>query len=420
MDKLIINGGERLAGRIRISGAKNAALPLMAATLMAETPMVLENLPLLADTESMLLLLDHLGVASARQGEDVHFTPSDEARTLAPYDIVRRMRASVLVLGPLLARYQEAVVSLPGGCAIGTRPVDLHLMAMEAMGAEVEIEEGYIKAKVPGGLKGGEIAFPFVSVGATENALMAAAMAKGITRIANAAREPEIIDLAECLIAMGAKISGHGSNEITIEGVASLKGCHHPVIADRIEAGTFAIGAAMTAGDVTLNACRPEHLTALWEVMRQAGVTVEEQAHSVRIAASAPPKPVDISTDPYPGFPTDLQAQFMAMMCLAEGDSTIAETIFENRFMHVPELTRMGAQIDVSGGNAIVHGGHRLHGAQVMATDLRASVSLVLAGLVAEGETTVNRVYHLDRGYYQLEEKLSACGARIRRAREDS
>ena len=418
MDSLIIEGGCRLEGRIPVSGAKNAALPLMATTLMATTPMRLDNLPPLADTAAMLALLDHLGVSSEREGESVSFMPPNENLTTAPYDIVRRMRASVLVLGPLLARHGEAVVSLPGGCAIGTRPVDLHIMVMEKLGAEVSLEDGYVKAVAKKGLRGGEITFPLVSVGATENALMAAALAKGDTIIHNAAREPEISDLAECLNAMGAKITGHGSETITITGVAELKGCRHRVIADRIEAGTFAIGAAMTAGHVTLEGCRGEHLEAVFSVMRKAGIAISQQGDDISVQADAAPRPMDITTEPYPGFPTDLQAQFMAMMCLAEGDSRISETIFENRFMHVPELMRMGASIDVSGGVATVHGGLPLKAAPVMATDLRASVSLVLAGLVAEGSTQVNRVYHLDRGYHRLEDKLTACGASIIRRKE--
>ena len=418
MDSLRIEGGHRLDGRIGISGAKNAALPLMAATLMAETPMVVDNLPELADTASMLELLGHLGVASRRSGDAVRFSPVEAVDTTAPYDIVRRMRASVLVLGPLLARHGKAKVSLPGGCAIGTRPVDFHIMAMEALGAEVEIAEGYIEASAPSGLKGGEINFPTVSVGATENALMAAALAEGATRIRNAACEPEITDLAECLIAMGAAIKGHGTPDITVAGVTRLEGCKHSVIADRIETGTFAIAAAMAGGKVELARCRPEHLDALWSRMREAGITVDIGEDAVTVSRDGSIRPVDVATSPYPGFPTDLQAQFMAMMCLAGGDSTIAETIFENRFMHIPELMRMGARIDISGGNATIHGPADLVGAQVMATDLRASVSLVLAGLVAEGATTVNRVYHLDRGYYRLEEKLSACGAVISRLKE--
>ena len=418
MDSLSIEGGNRLDGGIVISGAKNAALPLMAATLMAETPMALENLPELADTVSMLDLLNHLGVATERQGGEVRFSPASPPGTTAPYDIVRRMRASVLVLGPLLARHRKAKVSLPGGCAIGTRPVDLHIMAMKALGAEVDIVEGYIEASAPSGLAGAEIKFPTVSVGATENTLMAAALAKGETRMLNAAREPEITDLAECLIAMGASIEGQGTPAITVTGVESLNGCRHPVIADRIETGTFAIATAMAGGTVTLENCRPDHLDALWSSMGSAGIKVEAGRDKVTVSREGGIGPVDVTTEPYPGFPTDLQAQFMAMMCLAEGQSTIAETIFENRFMHVPELGRMGARVDISGSNATIHGPAELIGAQVMATDLRASVSLVLAGLVADGVTTINRVYHLDRGYFGLEAKLRGCGAVIRRLKE--
>jgi len=417
MDKLRIEGGARLKGRIAISGAKNAALPLMATSLMAQTPLILENLPELADTACMAELLDHLGISSHREGQTVTFTPCSSPVTHAPYDIVRKMRASVLVLGPLLARFGEARVSLPGGCAIGTRPVDIHIMAMKALGARVELEDGYVLATAPDGLKGGEITFPVVSVGATENALMAAVLADGTSTLINAAREPEITDLAECLNAMGAKITGHGSSVITVEGVRSLDGCRHAVVADRIEAGTFALAAAMTEGDITLTDCRPRHLEALITVLRETGALVETTENSLRVQGQGRPKPVDITTEPYPGFATDLQAQFMAMMCIADGVSEISETIFENRFMHVPELVRMGADIQVSGGLARVRGIDQLLGAPVMATDLRASVSLVQAGLVAKGTTIISRVYHLDRGYDRLEDKLSACGARITRER---
>jgi len=417
MDKLRIEGGARLEGRIAISGAKNAALPLMATSLMAQTPLVLENLPVLADTACMAELLDHLGISSQREGQAVTFSPNPAPSTFAPYDIVRKMRASVLVLGPLLARFGEARVSLPGGCAIGTRPVDIHIMAMEALGARVELEDGYVMATAPDGLKGGDITFPVVSVGATENALMAAVLAKGTSRLINAAREPEITDLAECLNSMGAKITGQGTSVIEVEGVSSLDGCRHQVVADRIEAGTFALAAAMTEGDITLTDCRPEHLGALIKVLGQSGALVDAGEGSLRVRGQGRPRPVDITTAPYPGFATDLQAQFMAMMCIAGGTSRISETIFENRFMHVPELIRMGADIQVSGGLARVNGVDRLRGAPVMATDLRASVSLVQAGLVAAGTTVISRVYHLDRGYDRLEEKLSACGARITRER---
>ncbi len=418
MDKLVITGGVPLVGEIAISGAKNAALPLMATALMATDGMVLDNLPCLADTDCMCELLGHLGVLSERHGDSVSFAPADEgALTDAPYEIVRKMRASVLVLGPLLARYGRARVSLPGGCAIGTRPVDLHIAAMVALGAEVTLEDGYILAEAVGGLTGGDVVFSTVSVGATENVLMAAALANGTSRIINAAREPEIIDLADCLNTMGAKINGQGTDVITVEGVTALTSCRHSVIADRIEAGTFALAAAITRGQVTLTRARPDHLASLFAAMAAAGVQVEIDGGCITIGASERPRPVDITTDPYPGFPTDLQAQFMAMMAVASGTSQISETIFENRFMHVPELARMGANVQVNGGTAIVRGIPQLTAAPVMATDLRASVSLVLAGLAATGDTVLQRVYHLDRGYDRLEEKLNACGAMIRRVK---
>lgn len=415
MDKLMITGGVPLVGEIAISGAKNAALPLMATALMAEDGMVLDNLPSLADTDCMCELLNHLGIETHRQGDTVSFAPAEGSITDAPYEIVRKMRASVLVLGPLLARYGRARVSLPGGCAIGTRPVDLHIMAMEALGATVTLEDGYVLAEAPNGLVGGEVVFSTVSVGATENILMAAALASGTSRIINVAREPEIVDLANCLNAMGAKITGQGTDVITVEGVPRLTSCRHSVIADRIEAGTFALAAAITRGEVTLTNARPDHLASLFAAMAAGGVKIEIDGDKIMVAASDRPRPVDITTDPYPGFPTDLQAQFMALMAVASGTSQVSETIFENRFMHVPELARMGANIQVQGGNAIVRGVDGLTAAPVMATDLRASVSLVLAGLVATGDTVVQRIYHLDRGYDRLEEKLSACGANIRR-----
>ena len=415
MDKLLITGGARLEGEIPISGAKNAALPLMACALMAEEGMVLDNLPALADTNSMCELLNHLGVETQRDGQTVHFAASTAEVTDAPYDIVSKMRASVLVLGPLLARYGRARVSLPGGCAIGTRPVDLHIMGMEKLGAKVTLEDGYVLAEAPSGLKGASIVFPVVSVGATENVLMAAALADGVTTMTNVAREPEIVDLADCFNALGAKITGQGTDTITVHGVARLSSCRHSVIPDRIETGTFALAAAMTQGQVKLTHTRPDHLASLFAAMAQSGVQVEINDTDVTVTSDHRPRPVDIITDPYPGFPTDLQAQFMALMCIASGTSQISETIFENRFMHVPELTRMGANIQVNGGNAVIRGVESLTAAPVMATDLRASVSLVLAGLVAQGETVLQRVYHLDRGYDRLEEKLQNCGANIRR-----
>ena len=414
MDGLEIDGGKPLHGDIIISGAKNAALPLLCLGLIADAPLILKNVPELADTISMEGLLRHLGVDVTRDGETV--TMRGGARQYdAPYDLVRKMRASVLVLGPLLARYGEARVSLPGGCAIGTRPVDLHVRAMQGLGAVVELADGYIQARAPGGLSGGRVVFPMVSVGATENALMAAALAKGASELVNVAREPEIIDLANCLNAMGAKITGHGTGTILIEGVDDLDGATHAVIPDRIEAGTFSIAAAMTGGDLTLQRTKARTLDALLMVLRETGATVTETDDTIRIVANGRPVAADITTDPFPGFPTDLQAQFMAMMCIADGSSRISETIFENRFMHVPELLRMGADIQVDGGIAMVRGREVLTPAPVMATDLRASVSLVLAALTIEGQSQISRIYHLDRGYSRLEEKLGNCGAQLRR-----
>ena len=414
MDGLEIDGGKPLHGDILISGAKNAALPLLCLGLIADAPLILKNVPKLADTISMEGLLRHLGVGVTRDGETV--TMRGGARQYdAPYDLVRKMRASVLVLGPLLARYGEARVSLPGGCAIGTRPVDLHVRAMQGLGALVELADGYIQARAPGGLSGGRVVFPMVSVGATENALMAAALAKGPSELVNVAREPEIIDLANCLNVMGAKIDGHGTGTISVEGVDDLHGATHAVISDRIEAGTFAIAAAMTGGDLTLQRTKPRTLDTLLMVLRETGATVTETDATIRVVANGRPVAADITTDPFPGFPTDLQAQFMAMMCIANGSSRISETIFENRFMHVPELLRMGADIKVDGGVAIVCGRKVLTPAPVMATDLRASVSLVLAALTIEGKSQISRIYHLDRGYSRLEEKLGNCGAQLRR-----
>ena len=414
MDGLEIHGGKPLHGDIVISGAKNAALPLLCLGLVADAPLILKNVPELADTISMEGLLRHLGVDVVRDGETV--TMRGGARQYdAPYDLVRKMRASVLVLGPLLARYGEARVSLPGGCAIGTRPVDLHVRAMQGLGAVVELADGYIQARAPGGLSGGRVVFPMVSVGATENALMAAALAKGPSELVNVAREPEIIDLANCLNAMGAKITGHGTGTISVEGVDELHGATHAVISDRIEAGTFAIAAAMTGGDLTLQRTKARTLDALLMVLRETGATVTETDATIRVVANGRPVAADITTDPFPGFPTDLQAQFMAMMCIADGSSRISETIFENRFMHVPELLRMGADIQVDGGIAMVRGREFLTPAPVMATDLRASVSLVLAALTIEGKSQISRIYHLDRGYSRLEEKLGNCGAQLRR-----
>lgn len=414
MDGLEIEGGNPLRGEIKISGAKNAALPLLCLGLMTSNTLVLENVPKLADTISMEGLLRHLGVEVCRKGEKVRMCRG-ASQFDAPYDLVRKMRASVLVLGPLLARYGEARVSLPGGCAIGTRPVDLHIRAMQALGAVVELADGYIQARAPHGLSGGRVVFPMVSVGATENALMAAVLAKGPSELVNAAREPEIIDLANCLNAMGAKITGHGTSTIKIEGVDDLQGTSHVVVSDRIEAGTFAIAAAMTGGDLTLHHTVGRNLDALLTVLTETGAKITKTDNAIRIVVETRPIAADITTDPFPGFPTDLQAQFMAMMCVANGSSRISETIFENRFMHVPELLRMGADIQVDGGVAMVRGRRSLSPAPVMATDLRASVSLVLAALTIKGVSQISRIYHLDRGYSKLEEKLGNCGAILRR-----
>ncbi len=425
MDKIRIRGGNRLKGTIPISGAKNAALPLMAASLLTEDTLRLGNLPHLVDISTLATLLAELGVSISMDGDAPggHFgrvlalKAGRIASTTAPYDLVRRMRASVLVLGPLVAREGVARVSLPGGCAIGNRPVDLHLKGLEQLGAEITVESGYIEARAPkGGLKGGHIVFPFVSVGATENLMMAAALAKGETVLSNAAREPEVMDLARCLIAMGAEIEGVGTDTLTIQGSPSLSGASHNVIPDRIETGTYAMAAAMTGGDVELAGAEVGHIESLIEKLREAGVRVTEIGHGIRVARGrARVRGIDVMTEPYPGFPTDLQAQIMSMMSISVGAAMITESIFENRFMHVPELGRMGANINVHGASAMVRGVTELTGAEVMATDLRASVSLVLAGLVAKGETVINRVYHLDRGYERLEEKLAACGADIER-----
>ncbi len=424
MDKIRIRGGRPLNGSITVGGAKNAALPLMTASLLTDETLTLTNLPILADINTLCnLLLQHgvaihmAGAGGDCAGRAVDFTARDVTNTTAPYDLVRKMRASVLVLGPLLARCGEAKVSLPGGCAIGARPVDLHIKGLEAMGADIRIEAGYIVAKAPaGGLRGAEYVFPKVSVGATENLLMAATLAKGTTILVNAAREPEVTDLAECLVKMGAKITGIGTDRLVIEGVDRLHGARHMVVADRIETGTYAMAAAITGGRLDIMNTRLDLIKAAVKALAPAGVAFEEIENGIRVSrANGELHGVDVMTEPFPGFPTDLQAQMMALMCTAKGAAMITETIFENRFMHAPELTRMGARITVHGSSALVRGVERLTGAPVMATDLRASVSLVLAGLAAEGETTVNRVYHLDRGYERVEEKLAACGAEIER-----
>ncbi len=422
MDRIAITGGAPLNGTIPIYGAKNSALKLQAAGLLSAEPVILENMPDLADTRFMTQLLASLGVEITwiKETRTLRMHAAEIASTIAPYDQVRKMRASFNVLGPLLARVGHATVSLPGGCAIGARPVDLHLKAFEAMGADIVIEQGYVKAAALRGLKGAEIEFPFVSVGATEHTMLAAVLAKGDTVLKNAAREPEIADLADCLNAMGAKVEGAGTSEINITGVTSLHGAKHPVVADRIEAGTYALAAAAAGGNVLLQGARFEHLQALIKVLRAAGVQVDAEARGLRIQRNGGRvQPVDFETEPYPGFPTDLQAQAMALLCFADGQSRIRETIFENRFMHAPELARLGAQIAVQGNEAVVTGVPKLLGAPVMATDLRASVSLVIAGLAAEGETIVNRVYHLDRGFERLEAKLAACGAQIERQKEE-
>jgi len=418
MDRLSIHGGGPLNGVIPISGAKNSALKLMAAALLCDQPLQLSSMPNLADTRFMGRLLEQLGVrVDWPAGSSVCRLDAETiASTIAPYDLVRKMRATFNVLGPLLARIGHATVSLPGGCAIGARPVDLHLKAFEAMGADIVIEQGYVKAAALRGLKGAHILFPFVSVGATEHAMLAAVLADGETVLENAACEPEIADLAFCLNSVGARITGAGTPIIRIEGVSRLGGGRYDVIPDRIEAGTYAIAAAAAGGEVLLEGARGEDLVSLIDHLRLAGVRVVAEERGLRVSrADGPIHAVDVDTAPHPGFPTDLQAQFMALMTIADGTSLIRENIFENRFMHAPELNRLGADITVRGREATVRGVRQLKGAQVMATDLRASVSLVIAALAAEGETMVNRVYHLDRGFERLEEKLGRCGARITR-----
>ena len=422
MARLRIAGGTPLSGRIAVSGAKNAALPLMAASLLTDRPLTLTNLPDLADIDTLGRVLAHHGATVERpEPGRARLTAAALASSRAPYELVRRMRASVLVLGPLLARNGHAEVSLPGGCAIGTRPIDLHLRGLEALGAEIELTGGYVVARAPRGLHGGEVAFPHASVGATENVLMAAALADGETVITGAACEPEVADLATCLTRMGAAVTGAGTDTVHVRGAPRLDGAEHPVLPDRIETGTYAVAAAITGGKIALDAAGWELLPAAAERLAHAGVDARPGpggAVTVR-AGGEPPAATDVTTAPHPGFPTDLQAQIMALMTLARGESVITETIFENRFMHVPELTRMGADIRVEGGTAVVRGQSFLDGAPVMASDLRASAGLVLAGLAARGETVVNRVYHLERGYENLVGKLAACGARIARETDD-
>ncbi|GGH63120.1 UDP-N-acetylglucosamine 1-carboxyvinyltransferase [Frigidibacter albus] len=423
MDSIRVVGGAELNGRIPIAGAKNACLTLMPATILTDEPLTLTNAPRLSDIRTMTALLQSLGAeaASLQGGQVLALSSHDLSNLHADYDIVRKMRASILVLGPMLARHGQAVVSLPGGCAIGARPVDLHLKALEAMGAELELREGYIHARAPmGGLRGAVIDFPFVSVGATENALMAATLARGTTVLNNAAREPEIVDLARCLRRMGAQIEGEGTHTITVQGVDRLGGATHPVVVDRIELGTYMLAPAITGGSVECLGGRLELIGAFAERLDAAGIAVEETPDGLKVTRrNGRVNAVDVVTEPFPGFPTDLQAQMMALLCTAEGTSVLEERIFENRFMHAPELMRMGARIEVHGGTATVTGVDQLKGAPVMATDLRASVSLILAALAAQGETVVSRVYHLDRGYERVEEKLRACGATIERVQGD-
>ncbi len=424
MDSIIIRGGQALHGQVNISGAKNAALPLMCASLLSDQPLELLNLPHLADIITLKSVLEHLGVAADfitddERGDHLKLSCGTSVETTAPYDMVRKMRASILVLGPLVARHGHARVSLPGGCAIGNRPIDLHLKGLSDLGAEIDLDDGYVDARTPhGGLKGAHVVMPSISVGATENILMAATLARGETVLENAAREPEIDDLAICLNAMGAKISNIGQSTLHITGVEALNGATHRIMPDRIEAGSYAVAAAITGGELELDGANPAQMTATIEALREVGIHVEERAAGIKVKAGETGfGGINMRTQPYPGFATDMQAQFMALLSLCDGASVITETIFENRFMHVPELTRMGADITVSGNVATIRGVGELKGAQVMATDLRASMSLILAGLAARDETTVGRVYHLDRGYERLEQKLRAVGANIERVK---
>ena len=414
MQKLKIRGGAALRGEVRISGAKNAALPILAAALLTAEPLVLANVPHLNDIDTMLKLLGQMGVSTLREGETVTLRADKVTELVASYDLVKTMRASILVLGPLVARFGEARVSLPGGCAIGARPVDLHIKGLEAMGAAITIEAGYIHATATK-LKGARIFMDTVTVTGTENLIMAACLAEGTTTLENAAREPEVVDLAECLIAMGAQIRGHGTDVITIEGIARLHGADYRVMPDRIETGTFLAAVAAAGGEVRLTAARPHSLDAVIEKLREAGVAISSTDSEIIVAHRERPRAINIRTAPYPAFPTDMQAQIIALNCVASGTGVVTETIFENRFMHVQELVRLGAKIDIDGNTAIVHGVERLTGAAVMATDLRASACLVIAGLVAEGETVIDRIYHLDRGYDHIEQKLTAIGAHIER-----
>lgn len=420
MDRFLIEGGSPLRGRVETSGAKNSALPALAACLLTSEPVTLHRIPRVKDIRTMIDLLAHMGCGATNPAEGpILIKAGDELQPTAPYEVVKTMRASSLVLGPLVGRFGRARVSLPGGCAIGARPIDLHMRGLEQLGAQIEQTHGYIEATAPEGLTGTTVRFDRITVTGTEDILMAAVLARGETVIENAAREPEVVDLAGLLSKMGARVEGAGTSTIRVQGVATLHGAEHTIIPDRIEAGTYAIGAAITRGDVEVTGCAPEHLTALCDSLRQAGVRVDVTAPDIlRISDGGPLRSVDIVTEEHPGFPTDLQAQFLSLMTQAEGISIVSERIFENRFMHVPELARMGASIRIDGRQAIVAGARRLTGAHVMASDLRASASLVLAGLVAEGETIVDRVYHMDRGYEKIESKLAGLGARIRRTRE--
>ena len=417
MDRLVIRGGKRIEGSVQVRGAKNAALPQIAAALLSAEPLELVNVPEVSDVTSMLALMAEFGVSATRGPSRVLLLDAGASRNAqAPYDMVRKMRASILVLAPLLARFGSARVSLPGGCAIGARPIDLHIKALEALGAEVDMESGYIHARLNGaGLRGGRIVLSSPSVGATETALMAASLARGETEILNAARDPEVCDLALCLAAMGARIDGAGTHRVLVQGADALHYARHELVTDRIEAGTYAVAAAITGGHLEILGAHLEHLGAVGAALESAGARIWPTDRGLMVVRDGPLQAVDLSTEPYPGFPTDLQAQFMAMMSIAPGASVIRETVFESRFMHVPELGRLGANISLQGSTALVRGVDHLHGAQVMATDLRASVSLVLAALVAEGETTVHRIYHLDRGYEALDRKLVQCGADITR-----
>ena len=416
MQKIVVQGGQRLEGEVRISGAKNAVLPILCATLLADAPVRITNVPRLHDVLTTAKLLAGLGAGVVHEGDVLVVDPRSVNSHVAPYELVKTMRASVLVLGPLLARFGDAEVSLPGGCAIGSRPVDLHIKGLQALGAEIVVDHGFIKARSDGRLKGARHVFELVSVGATENVMMAAALAEGTTVLENAAMEPEIVDLADCLNAMGARVRGAGTHTITIEGVASLGACEHAVVADRIETGTFLVAAAMTGGRIVATHARPDTLDVVLDKLREAGAEVTTDGDRISLDMHGKrPRAVNVTTAPHPAFPTDMQAQFMALDCIADGVGVVNETIFENRFMHVNELLRLGADIRVDGHTAVVRGVPQLSGAPVMATDLRASASLILAGLVADGETVIDRIYHLDRGYENIEAKLSALGALIRR-----